>query len=229
MARKHEASLMPGWLLLISRDTGLQPALGRAMVRAGGGCQLWSVGSAEQARRCLARRDRLPTAVVIDELFLENDSLEDFAEEFSWYAPVIAIGHAGRQPRMAPLVAEGKVDFLSRDDHFIPLAAAMVERALRWEQEVDEQIRQAAANPQQAPTRTEPSPDPDGFPAEALRLLGAILDNLETVLADRTRLPNAAARRLGRAADLAFDLKTGLRLLAGHTSPETGPESTPSA
>lgn len=206
---------MPGWLLVISRDTGLGPALGRALLRAGGGCQLWAVDSAEQARRCLARRDGLPTAVVIDELFLENDPLEDVAEEFSWYAAVIAIGHAGRQPRMAPLVAEGKVDFLSRDDHFIPLAAAMVERALRWEQEVDEHIRRAAALPTD-PRPTAASPDPDGFPVEALRLLGAILDNLETVLADRGRLPTAAARRLGRAADLAFDLKSGLRLLAGH-------------
>lgn len=218
---------MPGWLLLISRDTGLGPALGRALVRAGGGFQLWAVDSAEQARRCLARRDSLPTAVVIDELFLENDSLEDVAEEFSWYAPVIAIGHAGRQPRMAPLVAEGKVDFLSRDDHFIPLAAAMVERALRWEEEVDERIRQAAALPPDPP-RGAPSPDPDGFPAEALRLLSAILDNLETVLADRGHLPTAAARRLGRAADLAFDLKSGLRLLAGQPASQTESAEFPS-
>ncbi len=211
---------MAGWLLLISRDTGLTRALGCALVRVRGGCQLWAVESPEQARRCLARRDTLPVAIVIDELFLESEALEDIAEEFSWYAPVIAIGRAGRQPRMAPLVAEGKVDFLSRDDHFIPLAAAMVERALRWEQEVDEHIRQAAANPQQAATRTEPSPDPEGFPAEALRLLGAILDNLETVLADRGHLPTASVRRLGRAADLAFDLKTGLRLLAGQPAPQ---------
>ena len=219
MERKREIELMPRWMLLISRDTGLGPALGRALLRAGGGCQLWAVESAEQARRCLARRDTLPAAIVIDELFLENDALEDIAEEFSWYAPVIAIGHAGRQPRMAPLVAEGKVDFLSRDDHFIPLAAAMVERFLRWEQEVDEHIRHAATAPQ-AVARSAPSPDPDGFPAEALRLLSAILDNLETVLADRGHLPTAAARRLGRAADLAFDLKTGLRLLAGHEPAE---------
>jgi hypothetical protein len=213
---------MAGWLLLLSRDTGLTRALGSALVRVRGGCQLWAVESSERARQCLARRDTLPEAVVIDELFLEGDALEDVAEEFSWYAPVIAIGHAGRQPRMAPLVAEGKVDFLSRDDHFIPLAAAMVERALRWEQEVDERIRQAAALPVEA-TRSAPSPDPNGFPVEALRLLGAILDNLETVLADRARLSTAAARRLGRAADLAFDLQGGLRLLAGHPDPQ--PES----
>ncbi|MDE3136306.1 MAG: hypothetical protein KGL59_07015 [Acidobacteriota bacterium] len=210
---------MAGWLLLISRDTGLTRALGRALVRVRGGCQLWAVGSSDQARGSIARRDTLPAIIVIDELFLENEALEDVAEEFSWYAPVIAIGRAGLQPRMAPLVAEGNVDFLSRDDHFIPLAAAMVERALRWEQEVDEQICQAAAN-QQPAAHTEPAPDPDGFPAEALRLLCAILDNLETVLADRAHLSTAAARRLGRAADLAFDLKSALRLLAGHPEPE---------
>jgi hypothetical protein len=223
MERKLEAALMAGWLLLLSRDTGLTRALGRTLVRAGGGCQLWAVGSSEQARRSLARRDALPVAIVIDELFLENEAVENVAEEFSWYAPIIAIGRAGRQPRMAPLVAEGDVDFLSRDDHFIPLAAAMVERTLRCEQEVDEHLRQAAANHQPA-TRAEASVDHDGFPAEALRLLGAILDNLETVLADRAHLPTAAARRLGRAADLAFDLKSGLRLLAGQ--PDAQSEST---
>jgi hypothetical protein len=213
---------MSGWLLLVSRDTGLTRALGRALVRARGGCLLWAVESSEAARRCLARRDTLPAAIVIDELFLENEALEDVAEEFSWYAPLIAIGQGARQPRLAPLVADGKVDFLSRDDHFIPLAAAMVERALRWEHEVDEHIRQAAAIPQPA-TPPELLPDPDGFPAEALRLLGGILDNLETVLADRGHLPTAAARRLGRAADLAFDLKSALRLLAGHPDPQAKP------
>jgi plasmid stabilization system protein ParE len=227
MASRYEAALMPGWLLLISRDTELTRALGRALVRTRGGCQLWAVGSSEQARRSIARRDTLPAIIVIDELFLENGALEDVAEEFSWYAPLIAIGQAGRQPRMAPLVAEGKLDFLSRDDHFIPLAAAMVERAVRCEQEVDEQIRQAAANPR-AGKPTEPSLDPEGFPAAALRLLGAILDNLDTVLADRAHLPTAAARRLGRAADLAFDLKTGLRLLAGHPEPEAESAEFPS-
>lgn len=210
---------MAGWLLLISRDTGLTRELGRALVRAGGGCQLWAVESVARARRRLEGRENLPAAVVLDELFLEDEALEDVAEEFSWYAPVIAIGHPGCQPLMVPLVAEGTVDFLSRDDHFIPLAAAMVERSLRWEREVDERIRQAAANPPDAP-QTEPACDPEDIPVEALRLLGAILDNLEIVLADRASLPTRAARRLGRAADLAFDLKGGLRLLAGHESPE---------
>jgi hypothetical protein len=211
---------MAGWLLLISRDTGLTRELGHALVRSGGGCQLWAVESVARARRRLEGRENLPAAVVIDELFLEAEALEDVAEEFSWYAQVIAVGHPGRQPLMVPLVAEGKVDFLSRDDHFIPLAAAMVERSLRWEQEVDERIRQAAANPPTAP-EAPPAPDPEGFPAEALRLLGGILDNLEIVLADRASLPARTARRLGRAADLAFDLKGGLRLLAGHGSPQS--------
>jgi len=219
---------MAGWLLAISRDTGLTRALGRVLARAGGGCQLWAVESPERARRCLARHDSLPEAVVIDELFLDGDALEDVAEEFAWYAPVIAIGHPGRQPRMVPLVADGKVDFLSRDDHFIPLAAAMVERAVRWEQELDNQIRQAAAAKPADARQGDPAPDPDSFPVEALRLLGAILDNLEVVLSDRGHLPEAAARRLGRAADLAFDLKGGLRLLAGYVSQENNPKPTPS-
>jgi hypothetical protein len=186
------------------------------------------VARAETARERFARCESLPTAVVLDELFLEAGAIEDVAEEFSWFAPVIAIGQAGRQSRLASLVADGKADFLCRDDHFIPLAAAMVERALRWEKEVDERIRLDAEKPV-SELHKDPGPDPDGFPVEALRILGGIIDNLEAVLTDRRSLPAAAARRLGRAADLAFDLKGGLRLLADPRQARNDPEPFPSA
>lgn len=215
---------MLGWLLLLSRDTGLLRELRRVLVRVGRGCQLWAVASPQLARRTLARHESLPAAIILDELFLSGDALEDVAEEFSWYAPVVAVGHAGRQSRMAPLVAEGKADFLLRGNNFIPLAVAMVERVLRRQRELDEQSRFCAAESAES-FQTNATYDPEGFPAEALRLLGAILDNLELVLADRRRLPAAAARCLGRAADLAFDLKSGLRLLVGPAESVAEPEA----
>lgn len=68
-------------------------------------------------------------------------------------------------------------------------------------------------------------PDEDGFPEQALRLPGGILDNLEIILAGRKQLPTTAARRLGHAAGLAFDLKDGLRLLAGYSERDPEPET----
>lgn len=217
---------MPSWLLLISHDTELARALSLAILRTQTGCQLWTVTTAAAAREHLARCESLPAAAVLDQLFLEGEPIEDVVEEFSWFAPVIAIGQTRHQPCLASLVAEGRADFLSRDDHFIPLAAALVERALRWEKEVDEQILWDAAKPKRAPRD---APDPDGFPAEALRILGGIIENLEVVLSERRRLPVLAARRLGRAADLAFDLKSGLRLLAEAPDARNDPEPFPSS
>lgn len=216
---------MAGWLLVISRDTELTRILSRLLIRKGGRGQLWAVESPEQARRVLGERDNFPFSIVIDELFLRQEALAAVAEEFSWYASLIVVARPEHQGQMASLVAEGKTDFVPRGDYFIPMAAALVERTLRWEGEVEEQIRLAA---QQDATRPNAGRgqtlDSDGFPAEALRTIGAILDNLELVLRERSRLPVSLARRLGRVADLAFDMKQGLRLLAGCTDRENADE-----
>ncbi len=157
--------------------------------------------------------------ILLDEPFLDGASLAALTEEFSWCGPVVGIGNREGAFRIAPLVAAGRADFVYRDASFLPLALALVERALGCEQEIDRRIEEADAAAARAP-ECNWLPDPDGFPEEALRLLGAILENLEIVLSEPERIP-AAARRLGRAADLAFDLKTGLRLLAGRSPSET--------
>ncbi|HVB98059.1 MAG TPA: hypothetical protein VNJ12_01845 [Candidatus Dormibacteraeota bacterium] len=203
---------MAGWLLAVSRDTELIRVLTRLLMRSGGG-QLWAVESAEQARQRLGERDSLPFTILIDDLFLREESLPAVLEEFSWYAPLIVVALPRRQAQLASVVAEGKANFVSRGDYFIPLAAALVERTLRWDREVELQVRscgQAAIH-----GAAGQDGDPDGFPMQALRTIGAILDNLEIVMAERSRLPREIARRLGRVADLAFDMKEGLRLLAG--------------
>lgn len=215
---------MAGWLLAISRDTELTRTLSRLLIRKGGRGQLWAVESPEQARRELGERENLPFAVLIDELFLREEALASVAEEFSWYAPLIVVARPQRQAQMASLVAEGKADFVPRNDYFIPLAAALVERTLQWESEIEQQFRLVEQSATEPGASRDQGPGDDGFPAEALRTIGAILDNLDLVLSERSRLPVSLARRLGRVADLAFDLKQGLRLLAGWTDRETADE-----
>lgn len=208
---------MTGWLLAISRDTELSRALVRAVVRQGRGCQFWAVESVERARQRLHDRNSEPVLIVIDELFLRGEPLVPVVAEFACHAPLIVIGRSVHQAQLAGHVAAGKADFVLRDDRCVPLVTALVERALRWERNVEEEMQLAERcrlDRREGPTE----PDENGFPEQALRQLGAILDNLEFVLGQRKLLPAAVARRLGRATDLAFDLKDGLRLLAGHQS-----------
>lgn len=207
---------MPAWLLLISRDAHLARAVSHTLYRFGGGHQLWTVENVDHARRRLAGNSHLPSAIILDEPFLRRESMEAVAGEFVWFAPVIAIARPARQSRLAPLVAEAKLDFVLRDAHYIPLTLALVERAIRWEREVDEQIRSAGPPPPEAPRA-------EGSPQESLRLVGNVLDCLETVFSERSRLSTPAARRLDRLADLAFELKQSLRDPSGRPEDGVGP------
>lgn len=222
---RSEGSALGGWLLAISRDAELTGALTRVLIRNGGHEQLWAVECPQQARRGLGGRESLPVVIVIDELFLRGESLTAVAEEFAWYAPLILVARPERQAQLASLVAEGKADFVPRGDYFIPLAAALVERTLRWERELELQIalpEQRASIPGDG---REQKSDKDTLPMEALRIIGTILDNLERVLNERSRLPNGVARRLERVSDLAFDVKEDLRSLAGCAECEEGADA----
>lgn len=211
---------MSGWLLAISRDTELVRGLSRILLRARGGYQLWAVEDAQRARRRLRGSGGLPAAIVLDELFLGGEPLRQVTEEFSWFAPLIVIARPEQQALLALLVGAGKADFVARDDNYIPLALALAERALRREKASYEQARLAQ---QEA---SMPAPDPDGLVQEAVRLVGGLLDNLDFALDDRCQLPGRLAKRLERAADLAFELKRNLRCLAGQPQPEAESEST---
>jgi hypothetical protein len=217
---------MTDWLLAVSRDTQLGNALACAVVRKGRSYPFWAVATVDHARRLLGERGSLPVLIVIDELFLREEQLASVAAEFACYAPLIVIGRSVHQAQLAAGVAEGKIDFVLRDDRCVPLIAALVERALRRKQDSNEEARLAERRRLDRREK-ESEPDEDGFPEQSLRQLGAILDTLEIVLAQRKLLPTAVVRRLGRAADLAFDLKDGLRLLAGYPLRETDPDPDP--
>lgn len=206
---------MAGWFLVISRDSELTRSLARTLIRNNDRRHLWAVGGAEQARRELASRKSLPTSILIDELFLRGESLTTVSEEMAWYAPLILVARPERQGQAARLVSEGKADFVPRGEHFIPLACALVERTLRWERETEEQIRLLEQFAMEREFHRAREIDRDHFPAEALRMVGAMLDHLELLLGERSHLPEGVGRRLGRVADIAFDLKKALNRRAG--------------
>ena len=208
---------MAGWLLAISRDAELTRSLARLLMRQGGQDQLWTVDSPVQARRGLGDRASLPSTILIDELLLREEPLVSVAEEFSWYAPLVLIARPDQQAHMASLIAEGNADFVPRSDYYIPLATALIERNLRWTREFGNRHRQLQA-PAAVPTPGKPSPSEStesDSSAEALRMLGVIIDTLEQTLSERAHLPDGVSQRLERVTDLTFDLKDSLRLLAG--------------
>ncbi|HEV2387181.1 MAG TPA: hypothetical protein VGS20_07985 [Candidatus Acidoferrales bacterium] len=209
------------WLLAISRDTELAEGLRRVLLRAREGYQLWAEEDIERARRRLGGCSSLPAAIVLDELFLRGESLGGVAEELCPIAPLIVIARPDRQARLAGLVAAGKADFVSREDNYLPLALALAERTLRWEKGANEQAHLAQ---QELPLA---APDPDGLAQQALRLIDSLLDHLDVALAGRCQLPPRLAKRLDRAADIAFELKRDLRCLAGQPEPEPESESAP--
>lgn len=200
---------MSAWLLAVSRDAHLAQAIASARFRARATHQLWAIENPGRARHCLTSTARKPSVIVLDELFLRGEPLLPVAGEFAGFAPVIFIARPSAQIRLAPLVAQGKVDFVPRDDHYIPLTAALVERAIRWEQEAEEE------SARQAPARQSPpiAESVSGASSDetASRMVGRLLDHLESVFNERCRLTPSAAHRLDRIADLAFELKQFLQ------------------
>ena len=206
---------MAGWLLVISHDTELIRSLARLITRQGGQEQLWAADSPAQARHRLGERGSLPSAILIDELLLCGEPLAAVAEEFSWYAPLVLVARPDEQARVAPLIAEGNADFVPRGNYYVPLAAALIERNLRWTREFEKRHAQLQA-PAAAPDGAGQSDFQENkFSVEALRMVGVIIDNLEQTLSERAHLPEGVSKRLERVTDLTFDLKDGLRLLAG--------------
>jgi hypothetical protein len=212
---------MTGWMLAISRDTGLTQAIDLRLFRGSAHLPLWAVASVKEARQQLIARKSSPLAILIDELFIGDEPLATVAREFASYAPLILVARPERQSQLASLVAEGKADFVSRGDHYVPMAVALVERTLRWEEEIEAYLRSRQQACLEGESQVAAAPDDGTFSMEALRTVETMIDILDPVLAEPSRLPHAVARRLARVSDLAFDLKRGLRLRVQLSDRET--------
>jgi signal transduction histidine kinase len=160
-----------------------------------------------------------PRAILLDEAILDGGPLAELLRQLTEAAPVILVASLERRADIARLVAEGDVEFVARAGDFVPLAAGLVERRLRWAER----------------SETALGPPWAGLPADSAEIfrhainnpLTGILGNAELLLAHRDRLPAADTQRLETVVDLAVRLRETIRRLSNAW--ETQPPSLKSA
>lgn len=145
----------------------------------------------------------VPDAIFLDSELLGAAPLLETVRQIAAFAPVILLGSSDLQTEAARLVATGEADFLVRAGDFVPLAAALLERRLRWAE-----ISKSALGP----AWREFSEDiGEIFRHEINNPLTGILGNAELLLAHRDRLAAVDTQRLQTVVDLAVRLRETVR------------------
>lgn len=98
------------------------------------------------------------------------------------------------------------MEFVARHGEFIPLAACLVERSLRW--------AQRSASSGGSPWAEMPDDVAEIFRHEINNPLTGILGNAELLLSHGLRLPPADTQRLQTVVDLAVRLRETIRRLS---------------
>ncbi len=147
-----------------------------------------------------------PRVILLDWDLLEDVPLAEALASLTAIAPVILLAPLDRQIEIAPFVAAGDVEFVARDGDFLPLAASLIERRLRW-------AEQAKSVP--GPPWAEVPGDLGAiFRHEINNPLTGILGNAELLLAHRERLTAVDTQRLQTVVDLAVRLRETIRRLS---------------
>lgn len=81
--------------------------------------------------RLLASRSA-PDAILIDGALVEGEPLLEVLQPFVAVAPLVLLAPPERQAEAARLVAAGDVEYAARTGDFVPLAAALLARRIRW-------------------------------------------------------------------------------------------------
>ncbi len=168
-------------------------------------CGRVAVASSLPQLQTLAERSA-PEVILIDCNLLGGAPLSAALQPFVAAAPVVLLGPFERQEEVAKLVAAGDVEFVARAGDFVPLAAAMLDRRLRW-------ARMSGALPG-PPWAELPEDMASLFRHEINNPLTGILGNAELVLTHRDRLTAADARRLQTVVGLAVRLRETVRRLS---------------
>jgi signal transduction histidine kinase len=210
-------------ILLVSDDAGLCAAARQEFESKPERLRVAAVSTVDAARRIV--EDAAPTVILLEETVVGAHAqpasgdppprLDSVVSALAAFAPVVVIGGADHERELAPLVAAGSADFVSRAGGCLPVALNFVEQRLR----------QAHTQPAVA-ARPVPEAEPkprEGF-GEILRHeinnpLTGILGNAELLLAEVRRkndgrLPSGGQQRLETIAELAVRLRETVRRLS---------------
>jgi signal transduction histidine kinase len=155
--------------------------------------------------RLLASRNT-PEAILIDGDLVDGEPLPDVLRPFIAMAPVIVLAPPERQAEAARLVADGDVEFVARTGDFVPLAASLLVRRLRWAR-----MSESLLGPPWAEVNGDLGTI---FRHEINNPLTGILGNAELVLGRGERLSAIDTQRLQTVVDLAVRLRETIRRLS---------------
>jgi signal transduction histidine kinase len=204
---------LEGSALLGVADATLGERLARELERYANQGVVTVVSKLSQLRERL--RDDSPRAILLDEALLRGAPLVEFLRQLTETAPVILLGGIEKRADISRLIAEGDLEFVARTGDFIPLAAGLIERRLRWAGRSETTLG--------PPWAALPAGGAEILRHEINNPLTGILGNAELVLAHRDRLPAADAQRLQTVVDLAVRLRETTRRLSNAW--ETQPSS----
>jgi signal transduction histidine kinase len=205
---EEKMSLMGRTIFIVSADSAVTQGCINELAASGGRYQMRTAISVEQA--CREFQHTTPSVVFLDESAVDGaqggEPLESAVALLTEAAPVVVAAAPEKQALLAFLITSGAVDFVTRTDHFLPIAAGLLDRRVRMAERVSGMIQF-------------PSDELFGDFGEILRHevnnpLTGILGNTELLLARSDRLPPAVVERLQTIAELAVRLRETVRRLS---------------
>ncbi len=155
--------------------------------------------------RLLASRNA-PDAILIDGALVEGEPLLEVLQPFIAVAPVILVAPVERQAEAARLVLASDVEYVAQTGDFVPLAAGLLARRMRWAR-----MSESLLGPPWAAVNGDLGTI---FRHEINNPLTGILGNAELVLGHSERLNAIDTQRLQTVVDLAVRLRETIRRLS---------------
>lgn len=201
----HKTMTLPDHAPLLGiADEVLAERLSREIQRVASSTR--AVIVSDLVRLCELAGRTAPGAIVLDAELSGREPLDGLLRQLTANAPVILIAPPERLFEVARQVAAGDVEFVARTGDFVPLAASLVERRLRWAEMSASMLALPWGEPE-ADLGTI-------FRHEINNPLTGILGNAELVLAHRDRLSAVDTQRLQTVVDLAVRLRETVRRLS---------------
>ncbi|MGA7855377.1 MAG: histidine kinase dimerization/phospho-acceptor domain-containing protein [Candidatus Acidiferrales bacterium] len=147
-----------------------------------------------------------PRVILLDDHLVHGAPLMELIRQLTEGASVVLLAAPERQEEVIRLIAEGDLEFVARVEDFVPLAASLVERRLRWAARSESSLG--------APWAGMPEDIAEIFRHEINNPLTGILGNAELLLAHGARMPAMDMQRLQTVVELAVRLRETIRRLS---------------
>ena len=211
-------------VLLISDDAGFCARTRKELQSRETSLRVSMVNSVDAARRAVEYE--APSVIVLEAAAIQTKGsaqkpprLDAVVSSLAGYAPVVVMGKESRPKELDALVASGAADFVKASESNLPVAAELVERRLKQNRIVTEQVRRAKAESGAGKSEDDAEDFGQLLRHELNNPLTGILGNAELLLSEVRRkndgqLPQGGQMRLETIAALAVRLRETVRRLS---------------